>query len=56
MKCKDACSAMTSVRFASLHGLSVALFPFDDARSASQIRALVTSGITWQRRIGRFRL
>ena len=35
---------MTNARFASLHGLPVALLPFDDARSTTQIRALVTSG------------
>jgi hypothetical protein len=35
---------VTNARFASLHGLPVALLPFDDARSTTQIRALVTSG------------
>jgi hypothetical protein len=35
---------VTSARFASLHGLPVALLPFDDAHSTPQIRALVTSG------------
>ena len=34
---------VTNARFASLHGLPVALLPFDDARSTPQIRALVTS-------------
>ena len=36
-------TAVTNARFASLHGLPVALLPFDDARSTTQIRALVTS-------------
>jgi len=36
---------VTNARFAPLHGLPVALFPFDDARFTTQIRALVTSGI-----------
>lgn len=36
--------AVTNARFAALHGLPVALWPFDDARSTTQIRALVTSG------------
>jgi hypothetical protein len=35
---------VTNARFASFHGLPAALLPFDDARSTSQIRALVTSG------------
>ena len=35
---------MTDARVAPLHGLSVTLLPFDDARSTTQIRALVTSG------------
>jgi hypothetical protein len=37
-------SAVTNARFASLHGLSVALLSFDDARFTTQICALVTSG------------
>ncbi|MEI6194426.1 MAG: hypothetical protein WCS42_08850 [Verrucomicrobiota bacterium] len=37
--------AVTNARFAPLHGLPVALFPFDDARCTTQIRALVTSCI-----------
>jgi hypothetical protein len=36
-------SAVTNARFTSLHGLPVALLPFDDARSTTQIRTLVTS-------------
>jgi len=36
---------VTNARFAALHGLPVALLPCDDARSAPQTRALVTSGI-----------
>jgi hypothetical protein len=35
---------VTNARFAPLHGLPVALLPFDDARSTPQIRALVTDG------------
>jgi hypothetical protein len=35
--------AVTTAQFAPLHGPPVALFPFDDAHSTTQIHALVTS-------------
>jgi hypothetical protein len=44
---------VTNARFASLHGLSLALLPFEDARATPQIRALVTSGICFDRRRGK---
>jgi hypothetical protein len=37
-------TAVTNARFAAFHGLPVVRMPYDDARSTSQIRALVTSG------------
>lgn len=41
---KNTHPAVTNARFAALLGLPVALLPFDDARSTTQIRALVTRG------------
>jgi hypothetical protein len=44
---------VTNARFAPLYGLPVGLLPFDDARSTTQILALVTSGNSqWAARSG----